>query len=217
MDDVERGEMPGALVTAYLKRERGTHTLLDELDKLALEGNHEQLRDRIREFAHENQQVFYAVALSLTGSEHFFGDVESQLGVDAADKLRDLSETYPALAEPFNLVRVEIANERHNPITGIDVTTTYYEDEEVPLVAYTALSGDVDLFEYRGSPQEVLQTASYLVQATNDSLEASLDRDYSVSTDELSELIDRREKLESELNALHDLIDELRRNPVGNE
>ena len=215
MDDVDSQDMPGALVEEFLQRERGTLALLDELEKLSIEGEYDQLRERIRTFAQNNQEVFYTVALALTGSEHFFGDVESQLGGESADKLRELADTYPSLSEPFSLVRMEISNERHNPLTGLDVTTTYHSEEEVPLVAYTAYSGGVDLFEYRGSPQEVLQSASYLVQATNDSLEAALREDHSVNTDELSELIDRREKLESELNHLHDLIDELRRKPVG--
>ncbi|MXR50840.1 hypothetical protein GRX03_04365 [Halovenus sp. WSH3] len=217
MDDVDSQDMPGALVEEYLKRERGTLALLDELEQLSIEGEHEQLRERIRRFAEHNQQVFYTVALSLTGSEKFFGDVESQLGGEAADKLRELSDTYPTLAEPFSLVRMEVASDRYNPLTGLDVTTTYHSQEEVPMVSYTAYSGGVDLYEYRGSPEEVLQSASYLVQATNDSLEAALQQDHSVNTDELSELIDRREKLESELNYLHDLIDELRRSPVGDE
>jgi len=159
--------------------------------------------------------VFFTVALALTGSKHFFGDVESQLGVGAADKLRELAETYPSLAEPFNLVRMEVSNDRQNPITSFDVTTTYDQDQEVPLVGYKAYSGEVELYDFRGSPQEVLQTASYLVEATNDSLEASLRQNHSVNTDELSELIDRHEKLESELNDLRDHIDELRRKPIG--
>lgn len=217
MDDVDSQEMPGVLVEEYLQRERGTLALLDELEKLSVEGEFEALRERIRTFARSNQGVFYTVALALTGSKHFFGDVESQLGVEPADKLRTLSETYPSLAEPFGLVRMEISNDRFNPITGLDVTTTYHSEEEVPLVSYSAYSGDLDLYEYRGSPQEVLQSASYLVQATNDSLEASLQQNHSVNTDELGELIDRREKLESELNHLHDLIDELRRKPIGDE
>jgi len=217
MEDVESGEMPGALVEEYLQRERGTHTLLDEFEKLSIEGSHEELRDRIRTFAENNQEVFYTVALALTGSKQFYGDVESQLGIGPADKLRDLAETYPSLAEPFSLVRMEVSNDRRNPITGFDVTTTYHADEEVPIIAYTASSGDLDLFDYRGSPQEVLQTASYLLQATNDSLEAALQQNHSVNTDELSELIDRHETLESELAALRDHIDELRRKPVGDE
>jgi hypothetical protein len=214
MDDVDSTEMPGALVEEYLQRERGTLALLDELEKLSIEGEHEQLRDRIRTFAESNQEVFFTVALALTGSKHFYGDVESQLGVGSADKLRDLAETYPSLAEPFQLVRMEVSSDRRNPITGLDVTTSYHAEEEVPLVAYTTHSGEVDLYDYRGSPQEVLQTATYLVQATNDSLEAALQQNHSVNTDELSELIDRHEQLESELNALRDHIDELRRKPT---
>lgn len=217
MDDVDSQEMPGVLVEEYLERERGTLALLDELEKLSIEGEHGELRERVRSFARTNQEVFYTIALSLTGSKQFFGDVESQLGVEPADKLRELSETYPTLAEPFSLVRMEISNDRHNPLTGLDVTTTYHAEEEVPLVSYSAYSGGVELYEYRGSPQEVLQSASYLVQATNDSLEAALQNNHSVNTDELSELIDRREKLESELHHLHDLIDELRRNPIGDK
>lgn len=217
MDDVDSQDMPGALVEEYLQCERGTRSLLDELEKLSIEGQHEELRERVRTFAENNQEVFYTVALALTGSKHFFGDVESQLGVEPADKLRDLADTYPTLAEPFNIVRMEVSNNRQNPLTTLDVTTTYDQEQEVPLVGYTAYSGNVSLYEYQGSPQEVLQSANYLVQATNDSLEASLRQNHSVNTDELSELIDRHEKLESELNILRDHIDELRRKPVGDE
>jgi len=217
MDDVDRQEMPGAMVEKFLECERGTRELLDEFEKLSIEGKNEELRNRIRTFADNTQEVFYTVALSLTGSKQFYGDVEVQLGVGPADTLRDLADTYPSLAEPFGIVRLEVSNERQNPVTELNVATTYHSEEEVPIVGYTAVSGDIDLYDYRGSPQEVLQTASYLVKATNESLEASLQQNHSVNTDELSGLIDRHEKLESELNTLRDHIDELRRNPVGDE
>lgn len=217
MDDVDSQEMPGAIVEAFLERERGTRALLDELEQLSIEGRHEEVRRRIREFAEHSQSAFFAVALALTNSKHFFGDVEAQLGVGPADTLRELAETYPTLAEPFGVVRMEVGNNRKNPMTGMDVTTSYHAEEEVPLIAYTAHSGDLVLHESRGSPQEILRSASYLVQATNDSLEAALEQDHSVNTDELSELIDRREQLESELGILRDRIDELRRKPVGDE
>lgn len=217
MDDVDSKEMLGTVVEEYLEHERGTRALLDELEKLSIEGEHEELRERIRAFAEHNREVFYTVALALTNSPHFFGDVEAQLGVGPADKLRDLAETYPSLAEPFSLVRVEVTKDRHNPVTELDVTTSYHREEEVPLVSYTASSGGMDLYDYKGSPHEVLQTATFLVEATNDSLEAALAQNHSVNTDELSELIDRREKLESELNTLQDNIDALRRKPVSDE
>lgn len=217
MDDVDSDEVPGTLVEAYLERDQGVEALLAELEKLAVRGEHAEVRDRIRAFAEADRHVFFTVALALTGSKHFFGDVESQLGVGAADQLRDLAETYPSLAEPFGLVRMEVASERHNPVTGLDVTTTYHDEEETPLVAYTAHSGDLELYESRGSPAEVLQSATYLVQATNDALEAAMAGDHPVNTDELSELIDRREELESEMSVLRDRIDELRRAPAGDE
>jgi hypothetical protein len=217
MEDVDDQEMPGAIVEEFLRREQGVRTLLDDLERQSLEGDDGAVRRRIREFADNGRNVFFAVALALTNSKHFFGDVEAQLGVGPADRLRELAEMYPTLAEPFSVVRMEVANDRKNPLTGMDVTTSYHAEEEVPLIAYTARSGDVTLYESRGSPQEVLQSASYLVQATNDSLEAALDQNHSVNTDELSELIDRREQLESELGILRDRIDELRQRPVGDE
>ena len=217
MDDVDSQAMPGAVVEEFLQREQGTRALLDELEQLSIEGQHETVRNRIREFAASSRNVFFAVALALTNSKHFFGDVEAQLGVGPADTLRDLADTYPTLAEPFSIVRMEVANDRKNPMTGMDVTTSYHAEEAVPLIAYTAHSGEMVLHEARGSPQEVLQSANYLVQATNDSLEAALDQNHSVNTDELSELIDRREQLESELAQLRDRIDELRRKPVDDE
>jgi hypothetical protein len=217
MDDVDRDEMPGAIVEECLRREQGVRALLDDLERLALEGDHETVRDRIRSFAESDRGVFFAVALALSNSQHFFGDVESQLGVEPADRLRDLAETYPTLAEPFGLVRMEVASDRKNPTTGMDVTTTYHREEEVPLVGYTLHSGEVELHDSRGSPSEVLGTASQLVEATNDALEAALRQDHSVNTDELSDLIERREHLKSELGELRDRIDELRRKPVGDE
>jgi len=217
MDDVDSDEMPRVLVEEFLAREEGTRALLDDLERLTLEGDHDAVRERIRDLADNNRNVFYAVALSLTGSKQFYGDVEAQLGVEAADVLRDLGETYPALAEPFAVVRTEQTRDRHNPITELEARTTYVEEEEVPAVRYTPKSGDVELFTGKGSPEEVLQFASYLVQATTDSLDSSLDRDYSVNTEELSALIDRQEELEAELDQLRDQIDELRRTPVDRE
>ena len=217
MDEVDPAEMPGAVVTQYLAREAGVRALLDDLERQALEGRHEEVRERIRTFAEESQPVFYTVALALTGSTHFFGDVESQLGVGPADRLRDLAETYPSLADPFGIVRMEVSGDRHNPVTALDVTTTYHAEEEVPLVRYTAHSGELPLYDATSSPQEVLQTATFLVQATNDALDAAVEGDEAINTDELSELIDRREELESELSVLRDRLDDIRQAPPGDE
>lgn len=214
-DHTDDGDLPGALVEEYLDRERGTRALLDELEQLTLEGEHEQVRERIRQLAEANTGVFFAVALSLTGSKQFFGDVEAQLDVTAADRLRDLPETYPTLVEPFSIVRSEQSHDRYNPVTSLNTTTTYHAEEELPLIRYAMQSGELTLLEACESPQEVLQVATYLVQATTDSLDAALDQQHSVNTEELSGLIDRREELETELDQLRDLIDELRRRPVG--
>ncbi|MDG5778521.1 hypothetical protein QA599_18895 [Haloarculaceae archaeon H-GB1-1] len=215
MDDMDRREMPGVLVEEFLEREQGVRALLDELEVLSLQGDDTEVRERIRTLAETNQSIFFTVAFSLAGSKQFFGDVEAQLGVGSADRLRDLSEEYPALAEPFHVVRTEEANNRHNPVTGLEATTTYRRDEEVPLIEYTPHSGSVELFTGQESPEELLGFATYLVQATTDALDAALENEQTVNTDELSGLIDRREELESELGRLRDQIDELRRRPVN--
>jgi len=217
MDEVNNQQMPRVIVEELLEREQGTRALLDDLERATLEGEHEAVRERIRTLADTDQNVFYAVALSLSGSKQFYGDVEAQLGVEAADVLRDLGETYPGLAEPFGLVRTEQTRERRNPVTELQATTTYHSEAEVPVVSYAPKSGAIELFDGQGSPEEVLQFASYLVQATTDSLDSALDREYSVNTEELSALIDRQEELESELGRLRNQIDELRRTPVGDE
>lgn len=217
MDEVDSEEVPRVLVEEFLAREEAVRALLDDLARLALEGDHEAVRERVRNLAEHNRQVFYAVALGLTRSEQFYGDVEAQLGAEAADALRDVGEGYPSLAEPFGVVRTEQTRDRHNPVTELEATTTYLADEEVPAIRYTPKSGAVDLHTGTGSPEEVLAFASYLVQATTDALDSALERDYSVNTEELSGLIDRQEELEAELHALRDRTDELRRTPVGDE
>lgn len=218
MDQPEQpGELPGVLVEEYLQREAGVRTLLDDLDRQSLEGEDEKVRERVRNLAEESQSVFLTVALSLTGSAQFFGDVEAQLDVTAADRLRELPDTYPALEEPFSVVRNERSRDRKNPITSLETTTTYHAEEALPLIRYTVSSGNVDLYEGCESTEELLGVAVQFVGATTDALEAAMDDDFSVNTEELSGLIDRREGLETELDTLRSQIDELRRRPVGDE
>lgn len=214
MTDTQR-ITPVELVEGYREYERGVRTLLDDLERELVEGNDAAVRERVREFASEHQRAFFAVALALDGNEGFFEQVESSRGADVAAEFETLNKDYDSLVEPFRIVRLETAKERRNPITSIDVRTGYSTDQKVPLVGYTVSSGGVELYEYRGTPQETLQSAGYFIQAANDTLAATLEADRSVDTDELSGLIDRYEKLETELNSLYDHIDELRRNPPG--
>ena len=214
MDDIEGEEMPGAIVEAFLEREEGVRALLEELEKLTIEGRHAEVRERLRNLADSDESVFYTVAFSLTNSRQFFGDVEAQLDVTAADRLRDLAETYPSLAEPFNIVRTERAEDRLNPVTDTNYTVTYHHSVESPMISYSPLSGDQELYESRGTPSEVLRVSTDLAAATTDALDVALENDFSVNTEELSALIDRREELETELSKLRDQLDELRRTPV---
>jgi len=207
-------EMPKALVEDFLEQESGTRAFLDELQKLAAEGRHGAVRERLRDFAAHSQGAFFTVALSLGGTAQFFADVEAQMDVETGEKLRDLEATYGTLAEEFSIVRTEQTQNRKNPVTSLSATTSYDAEEEVPLVEYQPLSGEVELYEGRESPEELLQGAHFLVQATTDALEATLESEQAVNTEELSALIDRREELESELTTLRNQIDELRRTPV---
>lgn len=207
-------EMPKALVEDFLEQEAGTLAFLDELQKLAAEGQHEEVRDRLRQFAEHSQGAFFTVGLSLSGTAQFFADVEAQMDAETGEKLRELANTYGTLTEAFRIVRSEQTQNRRNPVTSLSASTTYHSDEEVPLVEYSPMSGELELYDSRESPEEVLQVAHFLVQATTDALDAALENDRTVNTEELSGLIDRREELESELSKLRDQIDELRRTPV---
>lgn len=213
MDNVDRQEVPRLLVEEYLQQERGARSLLDELERLHIRGEYETVRERIRNLAEHEQGVFYTVAFSIADSEQFFEDVESQMEAEVADRLRELSDSYSTLAESFEIVRTEYANDRFNLITGLEATTTYQMEEEVPLIDYTPRSGNVELYTGKKSPQELLEFTEYLLRATNDSLEASIEKEHSVNTEELGALIERHEELESRLNRLQDRIDELRRRP----
>lgn len=215
MDDVDDRDVTVAVVESFLEREEGVWELLAELEALALRGEHDVVRERIRAFAQADGEAFFSVALALTDSEHFFGDVESQLGVEPADALREVAETHPELARPFTVVRMEVIEDRHNPVTGLDVTTSYDAESQLPMVEYTAHSGNLALHRTRESPAEVLATALYVIQATNDALEAAVAGSHAVNTDELSALIDRREELEGELEALRDRIDDVRGAPAA--
>jgi len=214
MNDVDRDEIPGAIVEAFLERERGTRALLDELEKLAIEGRNDEVRERIRAIAETDEAVFYAVAFSLAGADAFFGDVEADLGATAADRLRDLAETYPTLAEPFAVVRTEASEDRKNPVTDTSYSVSYHHGLESPVVTYSPLSGQRELYESRGTPSELLHLAADLATASTDALEVAMENDHTVNTEELSDLIDRREALESSLSRLRDDLDDLRRTPV---
>jgi hypothetical protein len=214
MDDVDRSDIPAAIVEAFLEHERGTRALLDDVEKLAVEGRHGEVRERIRALADTDEAVFYTVAFSLAGADRFFGDVEAQLGGTAADRLRDLAETYPSLAEPFAVVRTEVSEDRKNPVTDTSYSVSYHHGLEAPVVTYSPLSGRLDLYESRGTPSELLHLAADLVTASTDALEVAMENDHSVNTEELSDLIDRREALESQLSRLRYDLFYLCRMPV---
>lgn len=217
MDDVDGDAMPRTIVEEFLERERGTRTLLDELEKLSIEGRHDELHERIRGLAESDEAVFYTVAFSLSRSQQFFGDVEAQIGMTAADRLRDLADTYGSLTDAFAIVRTEVSENRHNPVTDLSYSVSYHRGVESPIVGYRPLSGQRELFESRGTPSEVLHLSTDLVEATTDALDVALEEGYSVNTEELSDLIDRREQLETALSRLRDDLDDLRRKPITDE
>lgn len=217
MDDADRDAMPGTIVETFLARERGTRALLDELQRLAVEGRHDEVRERVRGLADSDEAVFYTVAFSLSRSRQFFGDVEAQIDVSTADRLRDLADTYGSLTDDFAIVRTERSEDRYNPVTDLRYSVSYHRGVDSPIVSYAPLSGELELFESRGRPSEALHLSTDLLEAATDALEVALEEDYSVNTDELSDLIDRRERLESTLSRLRDDLDDLRRRPVGDE
>jgi hypothetical protein len=90
----------------------------------------------------------------------------------------------------------------------LDDPAAYREREAVPLVRYHRYSGAVELLESRESPDELLQVASFLVGVTAETLENAIGNGDTVNTEELSDLLDRRDDLE-------DTPDELRTQPVG--
>lgn len=217
MDDVDGDAMPRTIVEEFLERERGARALLDDLEKLSIEGRQDEVHERIRNLAENDEAVFYTVAFSLSRSRQFLGDVEAQIGVAPADTLRDLADTYASLTDDFAVVRTEFSEDRKNPVTDLSYTVSYHRGIESPIVGYHPLSGQRELFESRGTPSEVLRLSADLAAATTDALDVALEEDYSVNTEELSELIDRREELESALSRLRDDLDELRRKPVTDE
>jgi hypothetical protein len=73
----------------------------------------------------------------------------------------------------------------------------------------------VELLESRESPDELLQVASSLVGTTAETLENAIEHGDTVNTEELSDLLDRRDDLERRLVDLEDTPDELRTQPVG--
>lgn len=71
--------------------------------------------------------------------------------------------------------------------------------EQVPLIRYQRYADEVELPESRESPDEVLQVASFLVGATSDTLENAVEHEDTVDTEELRDLLDRRDDLKRRL------------------
>lgn len=207
MDDVS-----GQMATAVLDREDTVRDLLGDLDRQRLTGDARAVRADLRELARTDRELFLALSLALSGADPFLGDVEAALDVRAADRLRTLGEEFGALADSFAVVRREVVDGRHNPVTSIETTTTYDADAERPLVEYALATGDVEGFRARESPGELLAVVEALLGATTDALTAAEDRP--LATAELADLIDRREAIAADLDRLQDRLDALRGQPV---
>jgi hypothetical protein len=212
-DDAEV-EPPRSFVEPFLARERAAREVLDELSADLLVGEAEAVRERLRELAETDHGTFLTCCLCCNGNDQFFADVAEQFDDDTADRLRELGETYEGLADEFRIVRDEVDMGRENPITRVGFSGSYREREQVPLIRYQLYSGEVELLASRESPDEVLQVASFLVGATSDTLENAVEHEDTVNTEELSDLLDRRDDLERRLGELEDILDELRTQPV---
>jgi hypothetical protein len=210
-DDAEV-EPPRSFVEPFLARERAAREVLDELSADLLVGEAEAVRERLRELAETDHGTFLTCCLCCNGNDQFFADVAEQFDDDTADRLRELGETYEGLADEFRIVRDEVDMGRENPITRVGFSGSYREREQVPLIRYQLYSGEVELLASRESPDEVLQVASFLVGATSDTLENAVEHEDTVNTEELSDLLDRRDDLERRLGELEDILDEL---PAG--
>jgi hypothetical protein len=201
-------------VEPFLDRERAARDVLDDLAADLLVGEAEAVRERLRELARADHDSFITLCLCCNGNEQFFADVAEQFDEGTADRLRRLGERYESLADEFRVVRDEVDMGRENPVTRVDFSAAYREHEAVPLVRYHLYSGAVELLESRESPDELLQVASFLVGATAETLENAIEHGDTVNTEELSDLLDRRDDLERRLVDLEDTLDELRTQPV---
>jgi hypothetical protein len=206
---------PRSFVEPFLTRERAARDVLDDCAADLLVGEAEEVRERLRDLAETDHATFLTCCLCCNGNDQFFADVAAQFDEATADRLRDLGEEYDGLAHEFRLVREEVDRGRENPITRVGFSGAYREREQVPLIRYQLYSGDVELAEARESPDEVLQVATFLVGATAETLENAIEHEDTVNTEELSDLLDRRDDLERRLNDLEDTLDELRTQPVG--
>jgi hypothetical protein len=216
-DDAEDGgaEPPRTFVEPFLDRERATRDVLEELEADLLVGEAEHVRERLRELAHTDHDTFLTLCLCCNGNDQFFADVAEQFDDDTADRLRRLGESHEQLARPLRIVRDEVDMGRENPVTGVNFSGAYREREQVPLIRYQLYSGGVELLESRESPDELLQVAAFLVGATAETLENAVEHEDTVNTEELSDLLDRRDDLERRLGELEDTLDDLRTQPVG--
>jgi hypothetical protein len=214
-DDEAEVEPPRTFVEPFLERERAARDVLDELEADLLVGEAESVRERLREMAHADHDTFLTLCLCCNGNDQFFEDVAEQFDEETADRLGRLGESHDQLADAFRIVREEVDMGRENPVTGVNFSGAYREREQVPLIRYQLYSGGVELLESRESPDELLQVASFLVGATSETLENAVEHGDTVNTEELSDLLDRRDDLETRLGELEDTLDDLRTQPVG--
>lgn len=213
-DDQAESEPPRTFVEPFLAREQAARDVLDELEADLLVGEAESVRERVHEMAHTDHDTFLTLCLCCNGNDQFFADVAEQFDEETADRLRRLGESHDRLARTFRIVRDEVDMGRENPVTGVNYSGAYREREQVPLIRYQLYSGSVELLESRESPDELLQVASFLVGATAETLENAVEHEDTVNTEELSDLLDRRDDLETRLGELEDTLDDLRTQPV---
>ncbi|WP_254829455.1 hypothetical protein [Haloglomus salinum] len=213
-DDEAEVEPPRTFVEPFLERERAARDVLDELEADLLVGETESVRERLREMAHTDHDTFLTLCLCCNGNDQFFADVAEQFDEETADRLGRLGESHDQLADAFRIVREEVDMGRENPVTGVNFSGAYREREQVPLIRYQLYSGSVELLESRESPDELLQVASFLVGATSETLENAVEHGDTVNTEELSDLLDRRDDLETRLGELEDTLDDLRTQPI---
>jgi hypothetical protein len=209
--DVE--DMVQFIIQSHEKYERVEDTVLEILDeslKSHIEGNQNQVRNQLRNFAQSKMDVFRFLshAVSIDDEEKQILSL-SEDREDALESIEFLRDRYEDLRPAIIAVYLEIFNDRLNPIDSYDIEIGYREEVEEPMILFEASTGGLRLFETRMSASSMSHMSRSTLEGVTESIESAHDSDVPISDEEYKRIEEVTESIRSQLSQLESALEEV--------
>lgn len=179
---------------------------LDDAKSLKIQGENQDLRNRLTAFSENYPDEFGLLAVAVNDNEEFFQIIEDEFSDEVYEMIRNLSTEYSVLADEIDIINLMRGSYRENIPTRGSLSVTHSYSNEEPIIDYTLYSGDLPVYEVRGEPSVFLHASRMFLDTATTGLEQAVEEESTINEEEIQSLGAMVDFLRERLADAEDLV-----------